>query len=166
MIRITDQNESINLTKNDLIEYDKYFEGFKIKPYFDYWVVELIIVIEEGLLKEIIKIYKSGEKVLDRFISKVEQKNVIVLSESDFKRFKNIYDNLRNKHDYRKNAIVNAYSELLSYEYFQAIILEDCPNVTYEELFKELNDGYDYNEYRSEILKKSKEIFHKRYKIE
>ena len=72
---------------------------------------------------------------------------------------------MRNKRDYRKEAIINAYAELLSYEYYQASVLEDIPSITKEELFNDLNDGYNYGDYQEEILKKSQELLEKYYKI-
>ena len=34
-------------------EYDKYFEGLVIKPVFDYWLIELILIFEDNYLKKI-----------------------------------------------------------------------------------------------------------------
>lgn len=166
MIKITDKVETIELNKNELKYYDKFYEGYQIIPVFSYFVVELIIVVEENFLKEIIKINSGGEEILDRFPSKEELKDTIVLSPGDFKRFKRLYKNLRNKRDYRKEAIINAYAELLSCEYYQATVLEDISSITKEELFNDLNDGYNYGDYQEEILKKSQELLEKHYKVE
>ncbi len=164
MIKITDKVETININENELMYYDKYYEGYKIIPIFSYFVIELVIVVEENYLREIIKINSGGEEILDRFVSKEELKDTIVLSPGDFKKFKRLYNNLRNKKDYRQEAIINAYAELLSYEYYQASVLEDIPSITKEELFEDL-DGYNYSDYREEILKKSQEILKKHYKV-
>ena len=68
MIKITDKVETIELNKNELKYYDKFYEGYQIIPVFSYSVVELIIVVEENFLKEIIKINSGGT---------YEQKNYI-----------------------------------------------------------------------------------------
>lgn len=165
MIKITDNKNVIRLDSNDIENYDKYYEGLRIKSYFDHFVIELIIVIDEGFLNKIIKIYKGGVDVIDEFRNKIESKDTIVLSENDFKRFKNLYNNMQNKMDYRKDAIVTAYAELLSYEYFQGTVLEDCASVSLDELFDDLNETYNYKDYKTEIKNKCQEILKNKYKI-
>ena len=164
MITITDKMDSIKLSTKDLVNYDKYYEGFKIKPKYDYWLVELIIRVEDNLLRDIIKVYSGDEVILDRFVNKEESSDTIILSPGDFARFKKLFSNMRLNKDYQKQAIITAYSELLSYEYYEATVLEDCPDVTMEELLTELH-GYDYLKYQKEILKMTQEILNKRYKI-
>ena len=166
MIKITDNIKTIKLGADNLEVYDKYYEGLLIKPKFSYFVIELIIVVEDGFLQEIIKTYKGSEVILDRFVNKIESKDTIQLSENDFKRFEKLYNNMQNKKDYRKSAIVAAYAELLSYEYFQGSVLEDCSSVSITELFDDLNESYDYKKYRDEIIKESKKILKEKYKVE
>ena len=163
MIKITDSKETIILTKEDILIIDNYII---IKPIHKYWVVKLFIVVEKGFLKEIIKAYDIEEEPLDRFKSKTKLSDTLVLSEGDFKRFKKLYENMHNKIDYRKKAIIKAYSELLSYEYFQGSVLEDCSSVSITELFDDLNESYDYKKYRDEIIKESKKILKEKYKVE
>lgn len=163
MIKITDNKEVIKLEKDDLKEYDKYYEGLAIKPVFNYWLIELILIFEENYLKEIIKIYNGGDEVLDRFVNKVSSRDTLVLSEKDFKRFKKLYTSMRSKKNYRKEAVINAYAELLSYEYYQSSVLEDCANISMEELFDDLNEAYDYCLYHDEIINKSKKILKEKY---
>ena len=166
MIKITDNNEVIELGKDDLKEYDKYFEGLVIKPVFDYWLIELILIFEDNYLKKIIKIYNGGDEVLDKFVSKLVSKDTIVLSEKDFKRFKKLYTNMRSKKNYRKEAIISAYAELLSYEYYQSSVLEDCVDISMEDIFGDLNEAYDYFLYHDEIMQKSREILKEKYSEE
>lgn len=166
MIKITDNIKTIKLGADNLEVYDKYYEGLLIKPKFSHFVIEFIIVVEDGFLQEIIKTYKGSEVILDRFVNKIESKDTIQLSENDFKRFEKLYNNMQDKKDYRKSAIVAAYAELLSYEYFQGSVLEDCPSVSITELFDDLNESYDYKKYRDEIIKESKKILKEKYKVE
>lgn len=162
MIKITDSKETIILTKEDILIIDNYII---IKPIHKYWVVKLFIVVEKGFLKEIIKAYDIEEEPLDRFKSKTKLSDTLVLSEGDFKRFKKLYENMHNKIDYRKKAIIKAYSELLSYEYFQATVLEDNPGITIEELFEDLGDSYNYEKCKEEIIDLSKKYIKDKYNI-
>lgn len=166
MIIVTDGVEKIKLMIKDISFYDKLFKGYKIIPKFTYFLVEIIIVVEHDCLKEIIKLSGGGEEILERFVNKVKSTDTIVLSSKDFEKFKRLYNNMRRKKDFRKYAIINAYAEILSYEYFQAHVLEDLPNITMEDLFCDLNESYNYWDYRDEILKKAREIHRKKYKID
>lgn len=164
-MNITNGIDVINIPSNKVETYDKYYDGYKIKPWFDYYGVELVILIEGNYLKEIIKIYKGGDVVLDTFPNKEESKDTIYLSDNDFERFKKLYERMNNKKDYRKLAIVNSYAYMLSYEFFQASYLEDIPDVTKEEILRDLNNAYLYKEYWQDIIAKCDEILKKEYNI-
>lgn len=161
MIKITDNKETIVLTAKDIEVHDNYF---LIKPFYDYWVIKLFIIIEKGVLKEIIKAYSLNDDVLDCFKSKTKLPNTLIFSSGDFKRFKRLFANMRNKKNYRKDAIVKAYSTLLSYEFYQTVVLEDNPSITIQDLFKELHNNYNYEIYKEEILKLSEINIQNNYK--
>ena len=165
MIKVTDNIETIILKDEDLKEYNKFYKGLAIKPVYNYWLIELII-IKECNIQEIIKVYNGSKEILDSFKNRKESANEILLSKRDFKVFKRLFKNMRKKKDYRKEAIIEAYSMLLSYEYYQATVLEDCKEVTEEEIFKDLSGGYDYEMYHDEILARAEVILKEKYKIE
>ena len=127
--------------------------------------IDLVILMEDNYLRKIVKIYKGGADILDEFVNKVESKDTIFLTRDDFKRFNNLYKNMQNKNNYRKKAIIDAYAELLSYEYFQSVVLEDCGSISMDELFDDLNESYNYKEYKDEIKTKSIKILKDKYKV-
>ena len=98
----------------------------------------LTIIIKEGNISEIIKVYNGGDEILDSFKNKKVSADEVLLSKRDFERFKKIYYRMKSRKDYRREAIIEAYSILLSYEYYQASVLEDCRDVTREEIFRDL----------------------------
>lgn len=161
MIKITNGKEYFNLKENNLIICDR---GYIKKPVLDYYLIELLIVKEDNYLKEIVKTYIGGDTVLDTFKSKKLSNDTILLSEKDYVRLKKVYTNMISKNNLQKKAIIEAYAELLSFEYYQATEIEDCANVSKDEIFDdELSSIYDYKKYKKEIYKRSEEILKDKY---
>ena len=159
MITITNGIDSIKIRKSELINYKNYFEGLQIKPYFSYWLTEIIIIKEDEFLKKIIKINKGGDEIKEEYINQKLSDNTITLLNSDFESFKQDYKNIRIKRDFKKELIIDVYSKMLSYEYFQARILENNKDIYLEETFDcELPNYYDYKIYKTEIINKSIEL--------
>ena len=159
MITITNGIDSIKIRKSELINYKNYFEGLQIKPYFSYWLTEIIIIKEDEFLKKIIKINKGGDEIKEEYINQKLSDNTITLLNSDFESFKQDYKNIRVKKDFKKELIIDVYSKMLSYEYFQARILENNKDIYLEETFDtELPNYYDYKIYKTEIINKSIEL--------
>ena len=159
LITITNGIDSIKIRKSELINYKNYFEGLQIKPYFSYWLTEIIIIKEDGYLKKIIKINKGGDEIKEEYINQKLSDNTITLLNSDFESFKQDYKNIRIKRDFKKELIIDVYSKMLSYEYFQARILENNKDIYLEETFDcELPNYYDYKIYKTEIINKSIEL--------
>ena len=159
MITITNGIDSIKIKKREITDYKNYFEGLQIKPYFSYWLTEIIIIKEDGYLKKIIKINKGGDEIKEEYINQKLSDNIITLLDSDFESFKQDYKNIRVKKDFKKELIIDVYSKMLSYEYFQARILENNKDIYLEETFDtELPNYYDYKIYKTEIINKSIEL--------
>ena len=159
LITITNGIDSIKIRKSELINYKNYFEGLQIKPYFSYWLTEIIIIKEDEFLKKIIKINKGGDEIKEEYINQKLSDNTITLLNSDFESFKQDYKNIRIKRDFKKELIIDVYSKMLSYEYFQARILENNKDIYLEETFDcELPNYYDYKIYKTEIINKSIEL--------
>lgn len=159
LITITNGIDSIKIRKSELINYKNYFEGLQIKPYFSYWLTEIIIIKEDEFLKKIIKINKGGDEIKEEYINQKLSDNTITLLNSDFESFKQDYKNIRIKRDFKKELIIDVYSKMLSYEYFQARILENNKDIYLEETFDtELPNYYDYKIYKKEIINKSIEL--------
>ena len=156
LITITNGIDSIKIRKSEIINYKNYFEGLQIKPYFSYWLTEIIIIKEDKFLKKIIKINKGGDEIKEEYINQKLSDNTITLLNSDFESFKQDYKNIRVKKDFKKELIIDVYSKMLSYEYFQARILENNKDIYLEETFDcELPNYYDYKIYKKEIINKS-----------
>ncbi len=159
MITITNGIDSIKIKKREITDYKNYFEGLQIKPYFSYWLTEIIIIKEDGYLKKIIKINKGGDEIKEEYINQKLSDNIITLLDSDFESFKKDYNNIKIKRNFKKELIIDVYSKILSYEYFQARILENDKDIFLEEIFDcELPNYYDYKNYKNEIIKKSIEL--------
>ena len=159
MITITNGIDSIKIKKREITDYKNYFEGLQIKPYFSYWLTEIIIIKEDGYLKKIIKINKGGDEIKEEYINQKLSDNIITLLDSDFESFKKDYNNIKIKRNFKKELIIDVYSKMLSYEYFQARILENNKDIYLEETFDtELPNYYDYKIYKKEIINKSIEL--------
>lgn len=163
MIKVTNGQDNIKINEQNLIESSK---GYIIKPLLDYYLIELLFVKENNYITKIIKTYLGGETALDCFENKKLTSNIILLSEKDFERFKKVYYNMLSKNNLQKRAIVEAYAELLSFEYYQATEIEDCHSVSKDEIFEdELSNIYDYKKYKKEIYKRTKEILKEKYSL-
>ena len=134
MITITNNIEKIKISNKELEKYDNYYKGLKIEVKNDYFLIELIILKEDDDISDIIKIRKNGEEILDRFKNRGSAKNTIVLSNYDFNKFKNLYNNMQIKNNLRKEMIINIYSEMLSYEYYQTYLIEDTKDIILEDI--------------------------------
>ena len=166
MITITNNVEKIKISNKELEKYDNYYKGLKIEVKNDYFLIELIILKEDDDISDIIKIRKNGEEILDRFKNRGSAKNTIVLSNYDFNKFKNLYNNMQIKNNLRKEMIINIYSEMLSYEYYQTYLIEDTRDIILEDILDyELPNYYAHEEYKKEIIKESKKKIKDRYGI-
>ena len=166
MITITNNVEKIKISNKELEKYDNYYKGLKIEVKNDYFLIELIILKEDDDISDIIKIRKNGEEILDRFKNRGSAKNTIVLSNYDFNKFKNLYNNMQIKNNLRKEMIINIYSEMLSYEYYQTYLIEDTKDIILEDILNyELPNYYAHEEYKKEIIKESKKKIKDKYGI-
>lgn len=166
MITITKNVEKIKISNKELEKYDNYYKGLKIEVKNDYFLIELIILKEDDDISDIIKIRKNGEEILDRFKNRGSAKNTIVLSNYDFNKFKNLYNNMQIKNNLRKKMIINIYSEMLSYEYYQTYLIEDTKDIILEDILDyELPNYYAHEEYKKEIIKESKKKIKDKYGI-
>ncbi len=161
MIIVTNGLDIIKIESKYL---QKIEDGFLIKPEFDYWMINLIIVIENKKITKIIKTLPYGERILDSFNNLNKKSDEILLSADEFNKFKKLYENMRNKIDLRKKIVIEAVAQILSYQYYQAKCLEDNPDILMDELFEyETPVVYNSKEYREEIFKRANELLVKYY---
>ena len=85
MIIVTNGIDTINIDKKYLQKLDN---GFLIKPEFDYWMVSLIIIVENGVITKIIKTLPYGERILDSFNNLDKNSNRVLLSNNEFSKLK------------------------------------------------------------------------------
>ena len=161
MIIVTNGLDIIKIESKYL---QKIEDGFLIKPEFDYWMINLIIVIENKKITKIIKTLPYGERILDSFNNLNKKSDEILLSADEFYKFKKLYENMRSKIDLRKKIVIESVAQILSYQYYQAKCLEDNPDILMDELFEyETPVVYNSKEYREEIFKRANEILVKYY---
>ena len=122
MITVTNGIDTIDIDKKYLQKIDN---GFLIKPEFDYWMISLIIVMEDDVITKIIKTLPYGERILDNFNNLSQNSNRIMLASDEFSKFKRLYENMRNKDDLKKKVVIEAASQILAYQYYQGKYLED-----------------------------------------
>ena len=161
MIIVTNGIDTINIDKKYLQKLDN---GFLIKPEFDYWMVSLIIIVENGVITKIIKTLPYGERILDSFNNLDKNSNRVLLSNNEFSKFKKLYENMRNKDDLRKKVVIETVAHILAYLYYQAKYIEDNQETLMDELFEyEIPNIYNYKEYKNEIFRKTNKILKKEY---
>ena len=64
MITVTNGKEFIKISSKYLQENAN---GYLIKPEFSYWMIDLVIIVEDKNITKIIKTLPYGEEVLDSF---------------------------------------------------------------------------------------------------
>ena len=154
----------LDIVKIESKYLQKIEDGFLIKPEFDYWMINLKIIIENKKITKIIKTLPYGERILDSFNNLNKKSDEILLSADEFNKFKKLYENMRNKIDLRKKIVIEAVAQILSYQYYQAKCLEDNPDILMDELFEyETPVVYNSKEYREEIFKRANELLVKYY---
>lgn len=171
MITITDGKETFTIKRKELWERKEYFKGLATKLKYDYWAIELLFIRkdkEKNKFDKIVKCFPSGDDFLQEFINLDSSKsNYVLLSESDYKEVKLIYDNMKGKTDYKKEAIIEAVAMMFSFECYQNYVLERDLYVKSENIFKDFVEiGYDYTIYKKEIYKRAKEILKDKYKVD
>lgn len=160
MITVTNGKEFIKISSKYL---QKNANGYLIKPEFSYWMIDLVIIVEDKNITKIIKTLPYGEEVLDSFNNLEKSSHEILLAEEDFRRFKKLYINMRSKNNLRKEALIEAVAQILSFEYYQSKYLEET-NVLMEDIFEyEIPNIYDFRKYKTEIFKRANEILAKYY---
>ena len=161
MITVTNGIDSIDIDEKYLQKIDN---GFLIKPEFDYWMISLIIVMEDDVITKIIKTLPYGERILDNFNNLSQNSNRVMLASDEFSKFKRLYENMRNKDDLKKKVVIEAASQILAYQYYQDKYLEDNQETLMDEIFEfEMPNIYNYKEYKEEIFKRTNEILKKEY---
>ena len=160
MITVTNGKEFIKISSKYLQENAN---GYLIKPEFSYWMIDLVIIVEDKNITKIIKTLPYGEEVLVSFNNLEKSSHEILLAEDDFRMFKKLYINMRSKNNLRKEALIEAVAQILSFEYYQSKYLEET-NVLMEDIFEyEIPNIYDYRKYKTEIFKRANEILAKYY---
>ena len=79
-------------------------------------------------------------------------------------------DKLRAGDRHKRNAIVNAYAQLLAYECYTDLIVYELDSINVEYIFKDIYErGYFRNEkdkYKKDIYERTKELLKEEYNVD
>ena len=170
MITITDGKEKFVIESQQLWKRKSYFRGLATKLKYDYWGIELLFV-KRGFntYKKIIKCFPDGDNILKSYKNlDKNRKNTILLSNSDYREVKTIFDNMNGDKDYKKEAMIEVGAMLLSYEYYQNYILELDSEDSIDSLFDTYlkMNNYNYERYKVEIYARTFEILKEKYDVD
>lgn len=170
MITITNGSEYFVIRKDQLQYRDDDLKGLETKLKYDYWMVELLFIpklLNKNKFKGIVKCRPGGDYCLEAYKNLSPKKeNEILLSESDYKEVKLVWDNMNVEKDYRKEAIIESYAIRLSYECYQNFILELDTEPPIDDIFYEFAEiPRHYDKYKEEILERAREILRDKYNV-
>lgn len=171
MITITNGTEYFTIRKDQLQYRDDEFKGLETKLKHDYWMVELLFVpklLNENKFKRIIKCRPGGDYCIETYNNLNSKKeNEVLLSDSDYREVKLIWDNMNVKQDYRKEALIESFAIRFSYECYQSFILELDTDATVDDVFYHFAEIPPYyNKYKKDIYKRAREILRDKYKVD
>lgn len=171
MIVVSNGKEKITLKKGQL---QKRENEYVLQSKNKFLNIELDFIIENNSFTKILKCYSSAVErgdILKEYENKITNENEIRLKNSDYYEFANLIKNFNNDDSYRKEALIETYSELLAYECFVEYVLEDVDDVDVEEIFVEyIHSTSPYRDelisYKYDIYSKANEKLKNKYKVD
>lgn len=171
MIVVSNGKEKITLKKGQL---QKRENEYVLQSKNKFLNIELDFIIENNNFTKILKCYSSAVErgdILKEYENKITNENEIRLKNSDYYEFVNLIKNFENDDSYRKEALIETYSELLAYECFVEYVLEDVDDVDVEEIFGEyIHSTSPYRDelisYKYDIYSKANEKLKNKYKVD
>ena len=173
MITITNRKDKIILNEDELkIKEGNYF--FYKNDFYTNWEIEIIFSVVDDNISEIKKSFGSADgycgDVLSEYPNQIKSRDKVVLSNNDFNEVKRLLDKLRAGDRHKRNAIVNAYAQLLAYECYTDLIVYELDSINVEYIFKDIYErGYFRNEkdkYKKDIYERTKELLKEEYNAE
>lgn len=158
MITITDGIRNIELNEKEL----KTLNGnYLIKGKYRFWQVDLAIIYEDGIIKEIIKEMEDGGDILEVYKNNSKNDNIILLESTDYDKVNSLIEKMKLVDDtHRKNAIIDSISALFANDCYEYYVLADLSTVDIESSYNELIPPNFDDYYRSgETTKYKEEIF-------
>lgn len=162
---ITDGKESFIIDNKDVTNKK---DGYIIGIDENIWCIELFIKKEKNnCFKAIIKRLPSsskdgGDELKSYNILDNPNFNEFLLSSSDYKEIKRLYENMQLVKKNRKQSIVEAFASLFAYECYENYYLQELWEVRDKDLFASITSGSDYQYeclcLKSEIYKKQKKF--------
>ena len=169
---ISDGKESFKIDKKDITNKK---EGYIIGIDENIWCIELFIKKDKNncfttIIKRLPSSSKDGGDELKSYnILDNPNFNEFLLSSSDYKEIKRLYENMQLVKKNRKQSIVEAFASLFAYECYENYYLQELWEVKDKDLFASITSGSDYQYeclcLKSEIYKKTKEILKEKYKV-
>ena len=96
------------------------------------------------------------------YINNSTQKDLVLLNNPDYNKFKKLYENMNNNRNLEKEAVVTAGTIIMSYEYYKTMYLEENPEkLEISDLFQFFDSDFNYNKYKNEIIEEAKKYISK-----
>ncbi len=161
MLKITNGKETITIPNDKLQKELSHNKILKTK--YSFWDIEIVFVFNEsGKVLRIVKRYKGGDESLDIYTNNSTQKNLVLLNNPDYNKFKKLYENMNNNRNLEKEAVVTAGTIIMSYEYYKTMYLEENPEkLEISDLFQFFDSDFNYNKYKNEIIEEAKKYISK-----
>ena len=173
MITITNRKDKIILNDDELkIKEGNYY--FYKNDFYTNWEIEIIFSVVDDNIIEIKKSFGSEEvyceDVLSEYTNQIKSRDKVVLSNNDFNEVKRLLEKLRAGDTHKRNAIVNAYAQLLAYECYTDLIVYELDSINLEYIFKDIYErGYfrtEKDKYKKDIYERTKELLKEEYNVD
>lgn len=172
MIVVTNGKDKITFKKEQLQKRDYGYTLFSKHCFLD---VELDFILEEDKFIKILKCFESAEgshgDVLREYKNRKPDEDVIVLNNRDYTELARLVDNFNNDDVYRKEALIESYSELFAYQCYTNYVLEELEDSKLEYVFSSyVTDTSAYKKeielYKKEIYERTSKKLKEKYKVD
>ena len=174
MIKITNLNrdDEIILTNKELKKVQDNYNLYVHKEDTD-WDIEIIFEKKNDKIIRIAKQLSSADgysgDLMSEYRNQIKSSNEVVLLQNDYDEVKRLLLKLRDGDKYFKRTIINAYAQLLAYEYYNDTVVYELNDITIMGIYKDMySDGYyseERKKYIKDIIEKAKEILKKEYNV-
>ena len=136
----------------------------------DSWESELFFEVDKNhyVVNVIQRLYGGGDTLAEYKNLNTNSRLHILLEKEGYKRIFNFYNNLKNRKNYKKEAVIKAGAIVLSFYCYQYYCLEDQPLREHDlnDLLRDIEiDSVSCRKYRKEIISLAKKILKAEYKV-
>lgn len=165
MITISDSKNNIDIGDEFLQKKDF---GYLLLPKSNHWDIQIMFIwdFNNDICKEIIKSYLDGDSVIKKYINLIRSSE-IVLDSSSYSEISSIIKMMIDSINLRDQAIVHSLALMFSYECYQNYVLENCYEITIDEIFNEnLRCAYPYKHLKNLIFEDTRKIMKDCYNVD